>query len=123
MYIKIPNKIAHIVAPNPDTDMIEAPQTYCGMVIIAHGQYFRESHKGAVCPECQRLAQQAGEVKQKMTVSSQDILNLANTYACISENRDRGNRYVLKDCYRDDILKALSETTQKYIEAVKQADK
>lgn len=58
-----------------------------------------------------------------MTVSSQDILNLANAYACLSENRDRGDRYVLKDCYRDDVLKALSETTQKYIEVVKRTDK
>ena len=56
MYIKIPRKIAHIVNPNPNTKIFNGPQTYCGMVIIAHGQYFKESYKGHVCPECEKLA-------------------------------------------------------------------
>lgn len=60
MYIKIPRKIAHIINPEP-AKKESFPQTYCGLSVFAHGQYFKESHSGKVCPECEQIRRSHGQ--------------------------------------------------------------
>lgn len=54
------------------------------------------------------------------SVTSQDILNLANAYAVIRQNKSRDGGYKISDSYGDDILSALNLTTKKYIQQVKE---
>ena len=56
-----------------------------------------------------------------MNVTSQDILNLANAYAVIRQNKSREGGYKIKDSYGDDILAALELSTRKYIQQEKEA--
>lgn len=53
-----------------------------------------------------------------MKANSQDILNLANAYAILRQNRDRGGGYSLSDRYSDGILDALEDATSNYLKAL-----
>lgn len=56
-----------------------------------------------------------------MNTTSQDILNLANAYAVIRENKNQGNGYMISDRYGDKILEALERSTDVYKKMLERA--
>ena len=54
-----------------------------------------------------------------MDVTTQDILNLAASFEKIQVNRDLGNGYQLNEKFRNLVLEAIMETTERYLKQLR----
>ena len=54
-----------------------------------------------------------------MDVTTQDILNLATSFEKLQVNRNLGNGYQIRESFRNRVLEALMETTERYLEQLK----
>ena len=54
-----------------------------------------------------------------MDVTTQDILNLTASIEKLQVNKDVGGGYRLNEKYRDLVLDAIKETTERYLEQLK----